>query len=344
MIGIIISTFECNLSCQYCYEHSEANRVRTSRTTVNTTFANNLNMCKEYVSCLSELAKMHGRSTQIILHGGEPLMIMPDNLERLFERIRDNENVAIQIQTNGTLITRKIAEMLHRYDVGVVISVDGPQSIHDEYRKNAGRLNTFDMVIHAIDILRDKDVDVSALATITDVSSGRASDLFTFFSCLGIDFSVNRCFPVHGMSGGISEQLYRKFLSELFDLYYSVDLSHSRIRIPCFDRCIHDLKWNGNDYCYDSRISPYVSVFSIPEMKFELANRGQNKQFNSLSEYYSFLKLAINKETANSQIRLKGTLKDAVIEHLCRQQENDYLSALAAMGGSYEKSVYDTSV
>lgn len=174
-----------------------------------------------------------------------------------------NGNPAIQIQTNGTLITQRTAELFHQYDVGIVVSLDGPKSLHDEYRKNAGGFGTYSMVMRAIDLLRNNRVDVSALATVTELSSSRAKDIFTFFSCLGMDFSVNRCFPVLGMQGGISEQTYQTFLSMLFDLYRPTDSEHCGIKIPCFDRCIHDLKWDGSSYCYNPHVSPYVSVFAF---------------------------------------------------------------------------------
>ena len=328
MIGIIISTFECNLSCRYCYEHPDIRRTRTSRTTVNKAFEENLNVCEEYVSYLSELARKNRRSVQIILHGGEPLLVTPDNLENLFKRICKNGNLAIQIQTNGTLITQKTAKLFHQYNVGIVISMDGPQSIHDKYRKNAGGFGTHGMVMRAIDLLRSNNVDVSALATVTEFSSDRAEDIFKFFSCLGMDFSVNRCFPVHGMQGGISERSYRAFLSVLFDLYRPTDSERCGIRIPCFDRCMHDLKWDGSCYCYSPHVSPYISVFCIPGKTFGFAAHGENIRFNSLSEYCRFSETEINNNSTKPVIRFEGSLKDIVIRHLCEQQANNYLSAL----------------
>lgn len=36
----------------------------------------------------------------------------------------------------------------------------------------------------------------------------------------------------------------------------------------------------------------------------------------------------MKENSINPGIRFEGTLKDAVIRHLCKQQENDYMSAL----------------
>lgn len=328
MIGVIITTLECNLSCRYCYEHSEPYRARMPRVAVNNAFTDNFAACEEYISCLSELARKNGRTVQIILHGGEPLLIAPNNLENLFAWIHRNSDATIQVQTNGTLITQRIADLFHQYDVGVVVSMDGPPSIHDEYRKNAGGFGTYNMVMRAIDLLRNNDVDVSALTTVTELAVNRAREIYTFFSQLGVDFSVNRCFPVHGMQGGISNHAYQTFLSDLFDLYCPVDSTHHGIKIPCFDRCIHDLKWDGTGYFYDPHISPYVSVFSIPRMTFGFAALGQSNRFNSLPEYRLFSETIMKENSINPGIRFEGTLKDAVIRHLCKQQENDYMSAL----------------
>ena len=74
--------------------------------------------------------------------------------------------------------------------------------------------------------------------------------------------------------------------------------------------------------------SPYVSVFSIPRMTFGFAALGQSNRFNSLPEYRLFSETIMKENSINPGIRFEGTLKDAVIRHLCKQQENDYMSAL----------------
>ena len=68
MIGIIISTFECNLSCRYCYEHPDICRTRTARTAVNKTFEENLNVT-EYKEMIKNagLGVAMKQSTPIVL-------------------------------------------------------------------------------------------------------------------------------------------------------------------------------------------------------------------------------------------------------------------------------------
>ena len=328
MIGVIICTSECNLLCKYCYEHTDIERSRCSLSNINDTFVKSLDKCEEYVDMLTKTANRYGRTTQIILHGGEPLLIRLENLEKLFKRIKSNHDVTIQIQTNGTLITQQTAELLNRYDVGVTISMDGPQRLHDEFRRNMGGFGTYKMILRAIDILKKNNVDVSALATITKKAVDYPEEIFAFFSNLNTDFSVNRCFPVDGKQGGISEYEYMSFLAALYDFYNSNHKTTSPINIPCFDRCIHDLKCDGGRYCYDPRISPYISVSSIPSQTYGFVAFNETEKFGSLLNYHSYAEQKLRMSTVNNVLKYDSSLKKSVIQHLCVQQTNDYLNAV----------------
>lgn len=325
MIGVIICTDECNLCCGYCYEHTTERDIRFSRSEINSIFNKNVDKTDEYVALLSNLAKKYGRTVQVILHGGEPLLVNTDELEKLFYMIKTKGDIAIQIQTNGTLITQQTAEMFSEYDVGVVVSLDGPEAIHNQYRVNASGIGTFSRVMGSVELLKENKVYVSALATITDRAVNSSAELYAFFNSINIDFSVNRCFSIPCKKGGISEEEYKLFLSELYDLYCSRE--QKQIRIPCFDRCIHDLTKDNDGYCYYPRVAPYISVYNIPTGSYGCVSVDKSKKFGSLETYQMFAEKEFGKTVHNNVIKYNGLLKDCVVSLLCDQQNEDFLNA-----------------
>lgn len=75
------------------------------------------------------------------MHGGEPLLVRKEHLERIFKWINENYDTSQQnkshIQTNGTLLDDDHIEMFEKYNVHVGISCDGPPDLNQE-RKAAG--------------------------------------------------------------------------------------------------------------------------------------------------------------------------------------------------------------
>ena len=97
-------------------------------------------LLRHVVESISKLPLPH---VNIVLHGGEPLLLQKSYLERLFQDIglnRPEKEVNIQLQTNGVLIDKDWIKLFCDYKIGVGISIDGPKYIHDLYRKNLGQL------------------------------------------------------------------------------------------------------------------------------------------------------------------------------------------------------------
>ena len=306
MIGIIITTAECNLDCKYCYEHCRQ-RTRISRIEINKCFSEQISQINEFVSFISVSANRNDRNAQIIFHGGEPLMLNLNLLEKVLCHAQSLSNLSIQIQTNGTLITEQSAKLFKKYNVSIVISIDGYADIHDKYRVNCGRKVNHARIMQSITWLKQYEVPVSALSTITDDAKHKANEIYRFFEYNGIDFSINRCFPKRGLEKdycAISEQNYYQFLSDLYDIYYTS--KHGIISIPCFDRCVHDLKLDGLSYTYRPRISPNIWVYDV-----------EGSQIRQVTD----------NTTGLSNIKYCDDLKTSVIKHLIWQQNQDFIKA-----------------
>lgn len=112
----------CNLHCVHCYSDS-ANRAYAGELTTEEGFA-----------LIDDLAEFG--IPALLLSGGEPLM-RPD-IFRLIAHARER-GVRVTLSTNGTLITREVAEELHRQGVSYVgISLDGIGATNDRFRGHKG--------------------------------------------------------------------------------------------------------------------------------------------------------------------------------------------------------------
>jgi len=112
----------CNLRCIHCYSQSNDQVYPDELTT------------EEGFALIDDLAQFG--SPVLLFSGGEPLM-RPD----LFELIAHARSKGMRavLSTNGTLITREIAQKLKDFDLSYVgISLDGLEKIHDSFRGKKG--------------------------------------------------------------------------------------------------------------------------------------------------------------------------------------------------------------
>ncbi len=112
------STRTCNLKCRHCYMDSDARRYSDELTTEE---------AKNFIDDLAEF-----KVPVLLFSGGEPLM-RPDFFE--LAEYAAKKNVRPTLSTNGTLITRAVAERIKNIGVGYVgISLDGLREVNDKFR------------------------------------------------------------------------------------------------------------------------------------------------------------------------------------------------------------------
>lgn len=112
------STKTCNLKCRHCYMNSDNKKYQNELTT------------QEAKSFIDDLADFH--VPVLLFSGGEPL-IRPDFFE--LAEYAQAKGVRPTLSTNGTLITREVAQRIKDIGVGYVgISLDGLQDVNDQFR------------------------------------------------------------------------------------------------------------------------------------------------------------------------------------------------------------------
>ena len=112
------STRTCNLKCRHCYMNSDAKKYLNELSTQE---------AKKFIDDLAEF-----KVPVLLFSGGEPL-IRQDFFE--LAEYAAKKNVRPTLSTNGTLITKEVAEKIKNIGVGYVgISLDGLKEVNDKFR------------------------------------------------------------------------------------------------------------------------------------------------------------------------------------------------------------------
>ena len=213
---IITPCDNCNLACRYCV-HPHA---RTGNVMSESTLENALVKTAEYECRL-------GRGVRFIWHGGEPLLAGRDFYQTVVEltlRLR-RKGFEIQhaMQTNGTLMSERIAAFLHSNGFSVSFSLDGPKHLNDRTRVYPDGTSTFDDVLNGIACMSSCGVRPSAICVVSSANIANLQEIYRFFALRGICSKFNPWFPIPGTaeSLGISANEYGFVMCQLFDNWFS---------------------------------------------------------------------------------------------------------------------------
>ncbi len=161
--------------------------------------------------------------------GGEPTLMGLPFFERAVElqaRFGRGKTVGNGLQTNGLLLDREWAAFLRRYKFLVGLSLDGPEEIHDRYRRLAGGQPTWKRTVDAARMLLDEGVEVNALTVVNDLTAGRAREIYEFHKSIGlVHMQFIPCVeadpgdPSKAAPFAASGEAFGRFLAEAFDLW-----------------------------------------------------------------------------------------------------------------------------
>ena len=143
---------ECNIACQYCTVRHNAEKYYYKDFMTEETLDNSLCFLFEK-NCGLE---------HITLYGGEPFLCKT-MLKRFFEYLKcipTDKIPRIDIITNGIIFEQEIVEELLRWDVLVLVSLDGMETHHDTFRKDKQGNGTYKNVVTGINAYRNAGLRV----------------------------------------------------------------------------------------------------------------------------------------------------------------------------------------
>lgn len=150
-LGMVVLelTESCNLRCGYCIFGSQFDQKRNHGDT---------NMTEEIARAAIDYLEKHSKEDEIAItfYGGEPLLrfdLLKYSIDYA-QRTISRPNLYFSLTTNLTLVTEEIAVYLASVkNLSLVCSIDGPQEIHDSYRKDIKGNGSFDRAIRGLKYL-----------------------------------------------------------------------------------------------------------------------------------------------------------------------------------------------
>ena len=249
----------CNLDCDYCF-YLEKEKLYPNNE--NWIMPENVleKYTKEYISSQ--------KVSEIVFswQGGEPTLLGIDFFKKAIafqNKYPNGKKILNTFQTNGILLNDNWCHFLSENNFLVGLSIDGPEEIHDKYRKLKGEQQSFEKVYSAMKLLKKYNVEFNTLTCVQKDNSNKAKEVYNFLKEEGSRFMqfipiVERK-VVHPNENGISLVLpnyqgeavvtdwsveslqYGKFLSNIFNEWVRNDVG--KIYVNIFDLMLE--MWYG---------------------------------------------------------------------------------------------------
>jgi len=124
-------------------------------------------------------------------HGGEPTLLGLEFFRRVVELQaphRAQKEIRNSLQTNGLHLDDDWCRFFRDEGFLVGVSLDGPQEIHDRYRKDRRGRGTFERVMQGIRLLQAHEVEFNVLACVGRETAHRPLEVYHFFRDAGIRY------------------------------------------------------------------------------------------------------------------------------------------------------------
>lgn len=304
----------CNLACNYCYYLEKQNlyKQQQGKTMTDETLET---FVRDYIAAQST------PSVLFTWHGGEPLMRPITFYRRVLELQRKyaaGRAIDNCLQTNGTLITPEWAQFFHDNQFLVGISIDGPQDMHDRYRKSRLGRPSWRQVMKGIDLLNRYGVEWNAMAVANATTAEDPLRFYHFFkeiNCHYLQFTpvVERFYrhpdgrrlatPLDGATAeltdfSITPEAWGDFCCTIFDEWVKNDVGEYFVQLfdatlagwagvmpsvcSMAETCGHAtaLEFNGDLYACDHFVFPEYRLGNILETPLAtLTARPELKKF-----------------------------------------------------------------
>jgi uncharacterized protein len=114
-------------------------------------------------------------------HGGEPTLLGVDFFRRVVELqapYRDRKEIRNTLQTNAMRLDDEWCAFFKENGFFIGVSIDGPQEIHDRYRKDRHGQGTFERVMAGVRLLQKHGVEFNALACVGRETAYRPLEVY----------------------------------------------------------------------------------------------------------------------------------------------------------------------
>lgn len=177
-------SYLCNLQCDYCfYLPKGSSGLLPQGPKVMSPEVLQAFICNYIAAC-------PGDKVYFTWQGGEPLLAGLEFYRQAFalqEKYaqRYGKTVENAVQTNATLINEEWCQLFLDHKVLLGVSIDGPEKLHDAWRKKRNGAGTFSEVMAGIELLRRYQIPFNTLTCINSVNYQHPLEVYRFLKELG---------------------------------------------------------------------------------------------------------------------------------------------------------------
>lgn len=252
----------CNLACTYCYWFRD-------KTVYDKPAVLLLDVEDAFVQKLRSHIRQYGlKKFYILFHGGEPTLFGKDRFNTFCTKLRSLEAsldfaLTLAITTNGLLVDDEWACLFKKHDIHVTISIDGPQEINDRRRIDFRGLGTYARVVLAIELMRQRGVELGVLAVCDPSSDPKVICDFLVDEMRFGSFDVLVPDATHEDKPTSIATYYRR----MFDLWLT-DYGERGVTIRYLDNMIHGLL-GGESHSESIGYGPTATVTLLTDGSLE---------------------------------------------------------------------------
>lgn len=252
----------CNMACRYCY-YLEKSELYPG---------NGVPLMPDKV--LDEYIRQHIDATgegrvMFSWHGGEPLLCGIDFFRKTIELqnryLPDSMQLINGIQTNGTLIDAEWARFFAENGFYAGISIDGPEELHDAFRRNVHGQKSFQKVMRGYDLLLQYGVDSEILCVVNSFNVQYPLEVYRFFRDRGaryisfLPLVVQDTAEKTGVTReSVPASAFGRFLWEIFYEWKEKDIG--RVKIQIFEEAARTAFGQDHTLCIFRKICGAVPV------------------------------------------------------------------------------------
>ena len=289
----------CNLACNYCYYLEKSNLYKHQPKRQMSE-----ELLERFVKDYIEAQTMN--EVVFTWHGGEPTLRPLSFYQKAVElqkKYAGGRIIHNSLQTNGTLLTDEWCRFLKENNWLVGISIDGPEELHDRYRRDSQGRPSWQKVMEGIQLLQHYGVEWNAMAVVNRYNADHPQAFYRFFKSIGCQYiqftpivernvqhadgrhlaSINDADDAPVTDFSVTPEQWGSFLCGLFDEWVKQDIG--RVFVQIFDSmlanwvgvapgsCIYAkecghagvMEYNGDVYSCDHFVFPQYKLGNINE-------------------------------------------------------------------------------
>jgi uncharacterized protein len=241
----------CNLDCHYCY-YLQTELLYPDRDS----FSMPVGLLEECIVQQIEIASEP--KINFFWHGGEPTVLGLDYFRKIVDLQRKHRPqgrfITNSIQTNGVLLDEEWCRFLAAEGFAVGLSLDGPQALHDRYRRTKGQKPSHKQVMQGYRLLRRHKIPVDILCVVHAENVRHPLPVYRFFKEIKAQYLsfiplVEPRPPTEGWvsSRSVPADGFGDFLCTIFDEWLRQDIG--RVVVQIFEEAARPAYGQDHSLC-----------------------------------------------------------------------------------------------